>query len=90
MLEGIKENINKLISLYENEKTERKKLQDSLAKSEVENEAFRKQIKELEDQIANLKLTRAFQASSGNNSDAKAKIDKLIREIDRCISLIGE
>ena len=90
MLEGIKENINKLISLYENEKTERKKLQDSLAKSEVENEAFRKQIKELEDQIANLKLTRAFQASSGNNSDAKEKIDKLIREIDRCISLIGE
>ncbi len=90
MLEGIKDNINKLISLYENEKTERKKLQDSLAKSEVENEAYRKQIKELEDQIANLKLTSAFQASSGNNAEAKAKIDKLIREIDRCISLIGE
>ena len=90
MLEGIKENINKLISLYENEKTERKKLQISLAKSEAENEAFRIQIKELEDQIANMKLTSAFQASAGTNSDAKAKIDKLIREIDKCISLIGE
>ena len=90
MLEGIKENINKLISLYENEKTERKKLQISLAKSEAEDEGFRTLIKELEDQIANLKLTSAFQASSGDNSEAKAKIDKLIREIDKCISLIGE
>jgi phage shock protein A len=90
MLEDIREDIKKLISLYENEKTERIKFQDALAMSEAENKTCRKQITELEQQIENLKLTEAFTASAGNNTEAKGKIEKMIREIDKCISLLGD
>ena len=36
----------------------------------------------------NLKLTEAFTSPSGGNAVAKERIDKLIREIDKCIALL--
>jgi hypothetical protein len=42
----------------------------------------------LEQQVDNLHLTEAFRATTGNDSGAKDKIEKLIREIDKCISLL--
>ena len=41
----------------------------------------------MEKQIDNLKLKTAFLSTSGDE-EAKEKIDKLIREIDRCIALL--
>ena len=88
MLETVKEKITQLIAAYETEKMERIRLQSKLEQSLAENETYRKQIIELERQIDNLKLTEAFKASSGNSPEARKKIDGLIREIDRCISLM--
>ena len=88
MLETLKEGIQQLIAAYETEKAERLKLQSALTQSQAKEEAYRQQIIELERQIDNLKLTEAFKASSGNSPEARKKIDGLIREIDRCISLM--
>ena len=85
MLETVKEKITRLIAAYETEKMEREKLQAELEQTRTQNETYRKQIIELERQIDNLKLTEAFMAG-GDTSQAKKKIDSLIREIDRCIS----
>ena len=51
MLEGIRKEIEKLISLYEAEKAERIKLQSLLEQCKAENEACRKQIGDLEQQV---------------------------------------
>ena len=88
MLETLKEGIQQLIAAYETEKAERQRLQSALIQSQANEEAYRQQIIELERQIDNLKLTEAFKASSGNSPEARKKIDGLIREIDRCISLM--
>jgi hypothetical protein len=87
MLEGIRKDIEKLISLYEAEKTERVRLQDKLVQMKAENDACRKQIGDLEQQVNNLQLSEAFGAS-GDRAAAKEKIEKLIKEIDKCISLL--
>jgi cell division protein FtsB len=87
MLEGIKTDIEKLIALYEAEKSERERLQAELARSEAENESCRKRIEDLEQQIDNLHLSEAFGAG-GDTSAAKEKIEKLIREIDKCVALL--
>jgi len=87
MLDIVKQNIKRLIAEYEKEKMERIRLQDQLQQSRMENETCRKQITELERQIDNLKLTEAFKAT-GESPEARKKIDGLIREIDRCISLM--
>lgn len=89
MLQGLKDNFEKLISLYETEKGKSQSLAARLAESEAACESYRKQITELERQVDNLKLTDAFMAPGNNSSDAaREKIEKLIKEIDKCISLL--
>ncbi|MCR5464481.1 MAG: hypothetical protein K6F06_08130 [Bacteroidales bacterium] len=87
MLESLRKDIEKLISLYEAEKAERLKLQSLLAESRAENETCRKQIGDLEQQVNNLQLSQAFGAA-GDPGAAKEKIERLIKEIDKCISLL--
>ena len=87
MLESLRKDIEKLISLYESEKAEREKLQSLLAESRAENETCRKQIGDLEQQVNNLRLSEAFGAA-GDPEAAKEKIDRLLKEIDKCISLL--
>lgn len=87
MLESLRKDIEKLISLYEAEKAERMKLQSLLAESRAENETCRKQIGDLEQQVNNLQLSQAFGAA-GDPGAAKEKIERLIKEIDKCISLL--
>ena len=88
MLETVKQNIKQLIAAYETEKTERTRLQSALEQAEAQNEAYRKQITELERQIDNLKLAEAFKAGGEGSPEAKKKINSLLKEIDRCITLL--
>ena len=87
MLEGIKTDIEKLIALYEAERSERERLQAELVRCGAENESCRKRIEDLEQQVNNLRLSEAF-GVGGDSSAAKEKIERLIKEIDKCIALL--
>lgn len=87
MLEGIKTDIEKLIALYEAERSERVRLQSELQRCKAENKSCGKRIEDLEQQVNNLHLSEAF-GVAGDGSAAKEKIEKLIKEIDKCISLL--
>ena len=87
MLESLRKDIEKLIALYEEEKAERIRLQALLAECRAENESCRNQIGDLEQQVNNLQLSEAFGAT-GDKVAAKERIEKLIKEIDKCISLL--
>lgn len=86
MLDGIKQKIKQLIAAYETEKTECERLRAELELMAEKNKACEKQIIELERQIDNQKLAGAF--LNGDNAESKKKIDRLIREIDKCITLM--
>ena len=88
MLETVKQKIKQLIAAYEAEKMERERLQSALEQAQVQNEAYRKQITELERQIDNLKLAEAFKAGGEGSPEARKKINNLMKEIDRCIALL--
>lgn len=87
MLEDIKSNIGKLISLYETEKQRADALAEKLALCEEQSKSYREQITDLNRQIDTLKLAGAF-TSGGDNREAKERVAKLIREIDKCIKLL--
>lgn len=87
MLEDIKSNIAKLVAQYEAERQRADTLATRLAASEERCLRYKEQITDLNQQIDNLELLRAFQAA-GNPVEAKERIAKLIREIDRCIKLL--
>ena len=88
MFEDIKKSFEKLVALYESERGQRMRLQKELESAKAENAAYKERIIDLERQVDNHKLTEAFTSSSGDNSAAKEKIEKLIKEMDRCISLL--
>lgn len=88
MLEGLRKDIEKLIALYEKEKAAREKLEAELSQSKAVCESYRKQIEDLEQQVDSLRLAEAFMAPVGSDNGAKEKIDRLIKEIDKCISLM--
>ena len=87
MLEVLKQRISQLVAAYEKEKAERIRLRDELEQSRMQNETYKEQITELKRQIDNQKLAGAF-LSNGDNAESKKKIDRLIKEIDKCISLM--
>ena len=88
MLEDIQKNFERIIALYEGEKEKNSILLSKLGESETANETYREQIAELERQVENLKLAQAFLMPAGSADQAKERIDSLIKEISKCISLL--
>ena len=88
MIEKLRQRIQELISAYETEKQERRRLESELEKATTQNKAYKEQIIELERTIDNLKLADAFKSGNADNTEARKKIDRLIKEIDKCITLM--
>ena len=87
MLEGISENIEKLIALYESEARRAADLSAALEKREVELAESREKVAALRKELESARLEGAFRGGA-DASGAKAAIGGLISEIDRCIELL--
>ena len=88
MLDTIKADIERLIAAYEREKGRNASLSAALEESRREAATCKKKIEELNKEIEKLKLQTVFTGSSADNDAAKKKVDKMIRELDRCIALM--
>lgn len=83
----LRSNIARLIALYEAEKQRADSLASKLSVSEGEILKYREQITDLNLQIDNQRLMSAFLVG-GDREQAKERISRLIREIDKCIKLL--
>ena len=86
----LKSKVEELISRSETLDRENAALKARLSRYEKETEKKDKRITDLEKQIDNLRLKEAFLGTSGDRSQARRKVARLIREIDACVSLLGE
>ena len=87
MLEDLRQQIEKLIARYEAEKAENESLRNELRACKEANQTYRKQVEDMLSEIETRKLADAFTAG-GDRAAAKEKIDTIIKEINRCISLL--
>ncbi len=89
MLEDLKKDIERLIACYEAQRECSASLEERVGQLSAENQALRKQITDLTSEIENLRLAAAFNLSdSAAKAYARTKIDKLIKEIDRCLAFV--
>jgi phage shock protein A len=86
----LKTKVEELIARCETLDQENAVLKASLARFEADKEKKENRIKELEKQIDNLRLKEAFLGTSGDRAQARRKVARLIKEIDACVSLLGE
>ncbi len=90
LVDKLKEHIGILISRYETVQFENHNLSEQLAFYKKEIDLLIEKNKDLEDRLDKILLMDAFKASSTDVKDAKRKIGKIVKEIDRCISLLND
>ena len=81
--------IRQLIEMYEKEKSANELL--SREKTDIKEQVRLKQdkLKDLEEKYNKLKISKALIASSEDVHDAKLKVNRMVREIDKCIALLN-
>lgn len=82
--------IRELISRYESLKGENELLQRNLDSCRAELEQTTQTNKLLEKKINNLQLTEAFIGAGRDNAEAKKKVAALIKDIDKCVAMLGK
>ena len=89
IVDNLEIKIKKLISLYEIEKQEKKSATQEIENIKKELIDQREIVKELEDKIKLVKLSRVVSSSGDDNKRTKQKINDYVREIDKCIALLN-
>jgi len=90
IVDNLEIKIKKLISLYEIEKQEKKSAIQGIENIKQELIEKKEIIKELEDKIKLVKLSRVVSSSGDDNKRTKQKINEYVREIDKCIALLNK
>lgn len=86
----LRNNLKRIINLYEAKKEENRLLQIKNNELRMQLESLELQTKEIQTNNNNTNLTNAFIAGSGSNHDAKIKVNRIVREIDKCIALLNK
>lgn len=87
MIDELRNDIAELVSLYEEQRHKVDTLTSALARKDEELRKCREQITDLNSQIDNLHLMNAFMAGT-DVREARQRIDRIIKEIDKCIELL--
>jgi len=87
---SLKEKIYKLIVKLDDELLKNKVLLQEKEKVLTDLGEKEKEIALMKEQVENLKLGISIQSGTGNNHEAKIKINRMVREIDNCIALLNK
>ncbi len=81
--------IRQLILAYQELKAENAELWDMMAKKEGELEEMRAEVQLHKQNYANLKLAKIIELNDSELKDAKQRLAKLVRDVDKCIALLN-
>lgn len=90
VIDDLKQHIETVKELHLNALDENKKLKEEIKSLSAEVENKEKQNEQLEKKYESLKLAKVIAASSTDAHDAKIKLNRIVREIDKCISLLNK
>ena len=88
-IESLKKRIEMLISLYERGAAENLALKRENARLKADLEECSNKLKEKEEKLDKIVLANAFATSGENVKEARQKITRIVKEIDKCISLLN-
>jgi archaellum component FlaC len=89
ILNGLRNNIKSIISLYEQQKEKNREfiVKNKELTHKITN--LENKIKDTESRYDTLKLARVFASSDESTHDVKIKVNRIVREIDKCIALLN-
>ena len=90
LLGNLNENIRLLFNEYENVEHKNGLLIEEINRLKSEIQVLEKEKSELGRKMEQMKLATLILSGVDENREAKQKINKLIREIDKCIALLNK
>ncbi|HCY43440.1 MAG TPA: hypothetical protein DHV48_19245 [Prolixibacteraceae bacterium] len=82
--------VKQMIAKHEKLKQEKDQLRGQIQGLEETIDQLRSENNLLEQKYENIKMAKMLVASDEDNKDAKNRIQKLVREIDKCIALLNK
>lgn len=90
IVDSLENKISKLLHKLELLQQSNTKLENELIATRNNSSSAEKLISEWEEKYNSLKLANSMLGSSTNKTEAKLKINTLIRELDHCIAQLAE
>ena len=81
--------ILQVVELYQKERTENEQLKKKSNELEERLKLDDNRLIDLDGRYNKLKISKALIASSNDVHDAKLKVNRMVREIDKCIALLN-
>ena len=90
LIVDLRNNIKHVISLFEAEKEKRRKIESEHKEALETIKKLKEEKDNLTIQYNNLKIAKSLDASIANSHEAKLKVNRIVREIDKCIALLNK
>lgn len=90
VVDSLENKISKLLHKLEVLEASNKELQNELTRLKVDQKSVDERVSEWEERYNSLKLASSMLGSNENKTEAKLKINTLIRELDNCIIQLAE
>lgn len=90
LLTELKANIQQVFKEYNNLETEKNLMEEKMLALKKEVEILEQEKSELGRKNEQLKIATHILSGVDENREAKQKINKLVREIDKCIALLNK
>lgn len=89
IISALNSKASKMISALEKVKAENAELKKELENLKDSVKTKELEVHDLNVKYENLKLAKVIQLSGSDLHDAKIKVNRIVREIDKCISLLN-
>lgn len=90
LINELKHNVRRLIDSLERTKVELETAKEDYKNLELRFETKNDECEALKKRYENLKVAKAFVEGDPDNQAAKQKINKIVREVDKCIALLNQ
>lgn len=90
LIESLKNRIEALLGEFGKVKRKNETLNEEIVVLQKQKEQLEKELATLTTKYDNLKLAKALESGYGESRIAKQKINKIVREIDKCMALLNE
>ena len=82
--------IRQMILRFQELKKENKDLYDMVEKNEQEMKQLRQKLEQQQSDYNSLKMAKMIEITDGNLDDAKERLSKLIRDVNKCIAVLSD
>lgn len=90
IINELKEKIKTIISFLDQARGERERFKQELSDLSHQMKQKETELEELKNKYTNLKIAKSIVAEDDNIHDARIKVNRIVREIDKCIALLNK